>query len=75
MGALKSGSPLRVWAGENEKNETDNIAVMIYRKRLPKGVSFEQVRKSLLVEIEKIVRNSPHSYWVSPKASGWLSSK
>ena len=72
MGELKGGSPLRIWAGENEKNETDNLAVMIYRKRLPRGVSFEEVRKSLVGEIEKIVRNSPYAYWVSPKASSWL---
>ena len=35
MGELKGASPLRIWAGENEKNETDNLAIMIYRKRLP----------------------------------------
>jgi len=72
MGELKRGSVLRIWAGENGKNETDNVAVMIYRKRLPKGASFEKVRKSLLDEIEKIVRISPYSYWVAPKASSWL---
>jgi len=72
MGELKEGSPLRIWAGEDEKTETDNLAVMIFRKRLPKGVSFQELRRSLLVEIEKTVKNSPYSYWVAPKASRWL---
>jgi len=68
MGKIQPSSPLRVWAGENQKNETDNLAVMIYRKRLPRDVSFVELRKYLLEEIEKIVKNSPYSYWVSPKA-------
>ena len=72
MGELKEGSPLRIWAGEDGKTETDNLAVMIFRKRLPKGVSFKQVRENLAGEIEKIVKNSPYSYWVAPKARGWL---
>ena len=73
MGELKKGSPLRIWTGENEKNETDIVAVTIYRKRLPREASFEQVRKSLVIEINKLVKSRfPYSYWVSPKASSWL---
>ena len=73
MGELKKGAVLRVLAGQNERNETDNVAVMIYRRRLPKGVAFEEVRKSLLKEVERAVRSSPYTYWVAPKAAIWLS--
>ncbi|GAH50739.1 unnamed protein product [marine sediment metagenome] len=72
MGELQQESPmLRIWAGENADTELDNLAVLIYRDRLPIGSSFKEVRKSILGEIEKIVRNSPYSYWVSPKAR-WM---
>ena len=74
MGELKRGSPLRIWAGENEKNETDIVAVTIYRRRLPKEAPFEQLRKSLVIEIDRLVKSKfSYSYWVSPKASRWLS--
>jgi hypothetical protein len=72
MGKLQQDSPmLRIWGGEREKDEYDVVAVLVYRDRLP-GVSFEKVRKDLAREIEKIARNSPYSYWVSPKARSWL---
>jgi len=75
MGELKKGSPqLRIWAGANEEREYGTVAVIIYRERLPKEASFKEVRKSLVGEIERIVRSSPYSYWVSPKARSWLNS-
>ncbi|MFC2070283.1 hypothetical protein ACFLTB_03830 [Chloroflexota bacterium] len=72
MGELKSGSPIRIWAGESSKSGADNLGLIIYHKRLPKGVSLENLRKELLNEIEKIVNNRPYDYWISPKAKDWL---
>lgn len=73
MGELKTGAQIRIWSGENNNNETDNIAVMVYRKRLPAGVSFEKVRTAILSEVAEMVKTKfPYSYWVSPKAKDWL---
>ena len=73
MGELTKTTPmLRIWAGGSDENEYDTMAVIIYRWRLPGGVSFEEVRRNLLGEIENIARNSPYSYWVSPKARSLL---
>jgi hypothetical protein len=72
MGELKRSSTLRIMAGKKEESQTDLIGVLIYRKRLPKGESFEEVRKSLLVKIEQVVKDSPYDYWVAPEPRKWL---
>jgi len=73
MGELKEASPLRIMAGENGKSKTDMLGVIIYRKRLPEEASLKEVRRDLLIKIEEVVKCSPYSYWVSPKARSIMS--
>jgi len=71
MGAfVEQDYALRIWGGTTKDSKTDTIGVKIYRKRLPQGASFEEVRDSLLKQIEQVCISSPYTYHIALKSGG-----
>jgi hypothetical protein len=70
--SVEQNYTLRIWVGTTKDKQSDTIGIKIYRKRLPKGSSFEIVRKSLLQQIEQVCISSPYTYHIAVNQGGWL---